>query len=509
MFEASGDPGEVSFCVPGVPRPAVPASPPAELLALRAAVDAVLAVDLHRLGPGEALELTRALLVEQQRLQAATLGSVAELDARQLYALDGAGSTRSWLAQQPVARTGLAAEATRLVARPLLRAAVAAGQVSAATADVVASLLARLPGQVEEHQIVGVLQHALPALLVDRGVPAEELAAAAGVGVGSIADRLEPACVLLARHLPPTTLAFELRSLVDALLPERLADDTRQSWRDASLTLQQRTGAGWTLRGHLDDQTGQLLHDALHARLPKPSVGPVDLPGDSTPAGADAPTDPADADAPTDPADWGAVGPGRPTPLADRWADPAVQGAPCLSRGQRLVSALATLLADLTGIAPGSGRPQPVALTVAATLDALHGTPGALPAQQDSPRPVSLSLDALRRLGCGATLSAVLLDAAGNPVGASGEHRHATQRERRALRARWGSRCAINGCAQPGPIPHHVPPWWKTHRTALEDLIPTCEHHHHDVHDGHHTLRLRDGRLINDQGWADQLPLAD
>ncbi len=143
-----------------------------------------------------------------------------------------------------------------------------------------------------------------------------------------------------------------------------------------------------------------------------------------------------------------------------------------------------------------------------ATLDALAGTPGALAAQQDSPRPVDLSLDALRRLGCGATLTAVLLDAAGNPVGASGDHRHATPRERRALRARWGSRCAVNGCHRPGPVPHHVEPWWKTHRTRLADLVPICAHHHHDVHDGHRTLRLRDGRLIDDHGWTDQLPLA-
>ncbi len=266
-----------------MPRPAVPVEPPAELAALRAAVDAVLALDLCLLPPGQALELTRGLLVERQRLEAATLGSVSDLDSRQLYTLDGAGSTRSWLAQQPVARTGLAAEATRLAARPLLRAAVAAGQVSAATADTVAALLARLPQRVEEHQLTGVLRHAVPALLTDRGVHTDALHALVDDALGSVgttADRLEPACVLLARHLPPTTLALELRGLVDALLPERLADDTRQSWSDASLTLQQRSGSGWSLRGHLDDQTGQQLHDALHARLPEQPTGPLDLHGD-------------------------------------------------------------------------------------------------------------------------------------------------------------------------------------------------------------------------------------
>ncbi len=86
--------------------------------------------------------------------------------------------------------------------------------------------------------------------------------------------------MLLAQHLPPTTLAVELRGLVDALLPEQLADETRQCWRDASLSLQQRSGSGWSLRGQLDDQTGQQLHDALHARLPKQPSPPEDLHGD-------------------------------------------------------------------------------------------------------------------------------------------------------------------------------------------------------------------------------------
>ena len=50
--------------------------------------------------------------------------------------------------------------------------------------------------------------------------------------------------------------------------------------------------------------------------------------------------------------------------------------------------------------------------------------------------------------------------------------------------------------------PHHVLPWWLSHRTRQRDLIPLCTSCHHDLHEGHRTLRLRDGRLIDDHGWT-------
>ena len=109
----------------------------------------------------------------------------------------------------------------------------------------------------------------------------------------------------------------------------------------------------------------------------------------------------------------------------------------------------------------------------------------------------------LRRSGCGSALSAVLLDARGRPVGASGTHRHANRRERRAMRAAWGSTCGVNGCTLPWEVPHHAEPWWKTLVTVLKDLVPLCTHHHHDVHDGHKVLRLRDGRLLDEWGWVE------
>ncbi len=70
------------------------------------------------------------------------------------------------------------------------------------------------------------------------------------------------------------------------------------------------------------------------------------------------------------------------------------------------------------------------------------------------------------------------------------------------MHAKWGHYCAVQGCASTQTVPHHVDPWWKTGRTTLGDLIPLCKDNHHDIHDGHRTLLLRDSRRINDNGWV-------
>ncbi len=437
--------------MPGVPRPVVPAAPPAELLSLRAAVDGVLGLDLTGLPAAVALAHTRAVLVEAQRVHAAALSAVAELEERQLYALDGAGSTRSWLAQQPAGRTGLAGEASRLGRRPLLRAAVEAGSVGASTADQVASALEKLPGQVPEDQLVGVLRYALPALLVDRGVDPQLLASLADEALSAVgmspADRLEPACVLLAQHLPPTTLAAELRMLMDALLPEQLADEIRAAWLEQRVHITKRRGLGYDFRIRVDDTLGPLVESALLSRLPKDDASALavlsaladgaDLPASihagraargtaedetetRTETGTDVDADATAAEAGAEPLGppvgkrggpagtardlLGTAGPGQPLVPAPAWTDPPVEGTPILTRDQKLVVALATLIADLSAVAPGTGRRQPVSLLVVTTLDALHGAPGALPAQLDTPHgSVPLSAPAVQRLGCGAT----------------------------------------------------------------------------------------------------------
>ncbi|MCW2666719.1 MAG: hypothetical protein JWN57_1681, partial [Frankiales bacterium] len=67
-------------------------------------LDDLQALELSRLSGPAVLALTRGLLAQQQRLHATTLGALSELDRRQLFALDGAGSIRGWLTQQPTGR---------------------------------------------------------------------------------------------------------------------------------------------------------------------------------------------------------------------------------------------------------------------------------------------------------------------------------------------------------------------------------------------------------------------
>ena len=363
--------------------------------------------------------------------------------------------------------------------------------------------------------------------------------------------------MLLAEALPASQLPAALGQLVDALQPERLDEDSdadlaaRPSW----LGLRPVEG-GFQPVGFLRTEDGIRLLDALRARTRKAArdeaarrarqaaVGAVgadddldgadldgaEVPGESPggPAAAwpdlhDADphdADPHDADphdpamSPLDPAPpgdvdlFGRAGPGRPqlppAPCTLESGTPAhpVEGPVPLAPGEDLGLALLQLIHD-AGLAPvGSGTPSPAQLTVVVSADSLYGAPGALPGQLDTPRgPVTLGPEAIQRLGCSATWAAVLLDG-GVPVGGTGTHRNATRAERRALRAQWGATCAVNGCTRPGEVPHHAELWWRTLHTRLADLVPICRTHHHDVHEGHRTLRLRDGRLIGPDGWA-------
>ncbi|MBW3648806.1 MAG: 13E12 repeat family protein, partial [Actinobacteria bacterium] len=172
--------------------------------------------------------------------------------------------------------------------------------------------------------------------------------------------------------------------------------------------------------------------------------------------------------------------------------------------GQRRHDALTQLLRDTAAsLVAGSGRPAPAAMLITSSVEALQGRLGALPGTLTTAgQPISLRPETLRRLGCNSELTAVLLDAAGHPVGASSTRRSANRKERSALRVQWGPWCAIDGCSNTATVPHHVPPRWLSRTTRLRDLLPLCEHDHRAVHEHHRTLRLKDGRHIDELGWA-------
>ncbi|MCY7365144.1 MAG: hypothetical protein LH469_07540, partial [Frankiaceae bacterium] len=53
-------------------------------------------------------------------------------------------------------------------------------------------------------------------------------------------------------------------------------------------------------------------------------------------------------------------------------------------------------------------------------------------------------------------------------------------------------------------VPHHPDAWARTGRTSLADTVWICDRHHHDLHTGHKTLRLRDRRWLHQDGWTDR-----
>jgi hypothetical protein len=76
--------------------------------------------------------------------------------------------------------------------------------------------------------------------------------------------------------------------------------------------------------------------------------------------------------------------------------------------------------------------------------------------------------------------------------------------ERRAKHAETGGRCQGAGCpCRPGQrlIPHHVDAWARVGTTSLRATVLLCERDHALLHQGK-TLRLRDGRLLNEHGWV-------
>lgn len=436
--------------------PVPPGDPDVALLV--AGVERLLAGRAVDLPPAVSLERLRTVLVQRERLDAVLLDAVRDLEARELFALDGAGSARSWLMAQRVGGDpALVSIARRQAERPVVRAAHRDGRLATRAAQQVCTALEGLPVEADEATMTAVLDEAVSQVLnaSNGGSPPDAVAVEALLTackadtLAAPAARLEPVFVLLATRLAPTMLAAALSSLTDALAPEAQLDQAEDVRDQRNLTLNPVQDGAWDVRGLLDPETGILFHTELERRM--------------------------------------ALDPDQPGQVR--------------TKGQRRADALAQLLRDVSGVEAGTGGGSPAHLTVFAWHDSVLARPGSLPGTFADGTP--MPAPTLQRLGCDSILSAVTLDAAGRPVGASTTLRSATRRERQALRAQWGTTCAADGCDREGVIPHHVIPWWLAKRSRLRDLMPLCSCHHHDLHEGERTLRLRDGRSIHPEGWVD------
>ncbi|MFP5219993.1 MAG: HNH endonuclease signature motif containing protein, partial [Actinomycetes bacterium] len=143
-----------------------------------------------------------------------------------------------------------------------------------------------------------------------------------------------------------------------------------------------------------------------------------------------------------------------------------------------------------------------------------------------------VSIDALRRLACDASVSLVVnddenehpaaddsADLGANPLGIRPGARRAdplyvgraarivTAAQWRALAAR-DRHCVVKGCRRP-PLhceAHHVRHWLDGGPTDLNNLVLLCFQHHHEHHDRGRDLQHRDGRWITSTGWGAQAP---
>jgi hypothetical protein len=137
-------------------------------------------------------------------------------------------------------------------------------------------------------------------------------------------------------------------------------------------------------------------------------------------------------------------------------------------------------------------------------LDSLPRAPGAAPAVADSGARLPLSL--VRQWWCDSVVTRFVLGLGRKVIETGHTERTLKAHERRAKRVETVGRCQVAGCrCGPGSklIPHHPDAFANCGTTSCNDTAMLCESDHAHLHDGG-TLRLRDGRLLNQNGWVQE-----
>jgi hypothetical protein len=518
----------VRWAVPGVWRdePALTALPPvgAEVALVRNAVAALAALTPSTDG-ALALAEAQALQGAVQQLRVLLLPRVADVADRKLFSLAGFHGVAGW--QRAVAPDAVAADrvlAGRLGDLPCLAAAVSAGRVSLAGAREVSGSLRQVRGSLDRPDglVDGQDGEALVTAVVDntitlgaeaRGGLAEDSPALQGLcdqvalihlAGGSQTGRVEAAFTLLAEHVTDVRrLRAALEQQVFAILPNLLEEQQAAAERKRGLALSRNDDGSWALEGRLTPECGELLHTALAAEARRDPANPVDTLArqhardealraegkDPFVAAGDLPAWEREALAGLD---------FRP----DRDAVALVPR----SRSRRVHDALARLLARYLGAGLGGVHDKvPVQITATVPAALLEGRPGALPGKAGTGGALARSL--LRRWWTDAHVTTLILQRGWIPIGQAHTGRTLSRVERQALLTRWSNRCAGADCCsgQRDPlidlVPHHVLRHAETGHTSLEESLPVCPRLHQDLHLGKKAVRLRDGRLVTEDGY--------
>jgi hypothetical protein len=122
-------------------------------------------------------------------------------------------------------------------------------------------------------------------------------------------------------------------------------------------------------------------------------------------------------------------------------------------------------------------------------------------------RPPPLPRSTIRRWWCDGGITAFILRRGGKALRAVHAGRTLTAIERAVL-IEHGNRCAGIGCCNPKDPTvalrlHHTRRHADDGVTSVEETVLACEVLHQDIHEGGKTVRLRDGRYLNEQGWVD------
>lgn len=117
-----------------------------------------------------------------------------------------------------------------------------------------------------------------------------------------------------------------------------------------------------------------------------------------------------------------------------------------------------------------------------------------------------LSGHVLRRIGCDATLQAVLLRTDGSPLDVGRARRVVSRRQRRALQSRDRG-CVFPGCTERRWVDaHHIVHWADGGRTDLSNLVLLCRWHHGVVHELGLHIVIVDGRARVHGSHGEELP---
>jgi hypothetical protein len=482
----------------------LPSADPVGLLVQ--AMDALAAQVPAQLPPAAALERTRVLLAQSERMKTLALQGLGDVESRDLYALEGAPTTSAWVRAQDVAGVDQreVAMARRLSTVPVVEGELLAGRLSSECGVKVTTAVAkarpfldqldgRIDGQPAEETLYGVLVDGVCSLLAEQtgGAPAsdpEQGALRAELETIFDADlsqraRVEAALVVFAQRCKPGMLASGLALLLDTLLPNEHDKRAAKADDEAGCDLRRKSaGSGWTISGDLDDETGEMLDVVLRAQRDVDPENVTDT--DAHRAAADDPDLTG-----LDPCYWPQARP-RPRSLRER-------------NHAALKAALRLLLGS-----GALGLRDKVAphVSVVVENDFLHGVPGALPARTASG--ARWSRRQVRRLLSDSVFTRMVRDASHRIIEVSHTERTLKGFERRILHAQWGSTCAGATCCR-GPatgdrlVPHHPELFSRTGTTSLHEAIPLCEQEHFQLHDGK-LIKLKDGRWLGPDGWVGQ-----